>query len=101
MMASVSRSPPTPIAIPIPATAHRPAAVVRPLTAPLGSWIPTAAADSQEERRGWIANPKARPLLPPRAAIVMSSDISDLLAGWPYDGDDGIQVRRIEGRDGK
>src|SRR5436190_21814449 len=39
----------------------------------------------------------------PRAApttATMSDDISHGLAGWPYDDQEGLQVRRIEGDDG-
>jgi hypothetical protein len=31
----------------------------------------------------------------------MSDDLSDLLSDWPYDEDDELQVRRIEGADGR
>lgn len=31
----------------------------------------------------------------------MSDDISQVLAGWPYDDQEGLQVRRIQGRDGE
>ena len=31
----------------------------------------------------------------------MKNDISHILAKWPYGDDEGLQVRRIEGRDGR